>query len=217
MGSMSFSISFLPNALILLRAIHGWTSAWPSTVRSSSVSILTVKCCLAWNRYQIESAKLHQDASAIFKQLLKPNMPFESSWATGWCQRQLSDTQHWWMSANLLKCEVLVVHASIYTNHFKMECLISYSYSYFYALALIHSALCRPTSQVLKQNLSQELSRQLWTQLLIHPWLDRRSDVDVLHAWEKRTSFLRDQEDQEDHKLPQANELRAVPLWIFTM
>ena len=55
---------------------------------------------------------------------------------------------------------------SIYTNHFKMECLISYSYSYFYALALIHSALCRPTSQVLlKRNLSQELSRQFQPQL----------------------------------------------------
>lgn len=98
---------------------------------------LTVKCCLAWNRYQIKSAKLHQDASAIFKQLLKPNMPFESSWATGWCQRQLSDTQHWWMSANLLKWEVLVVHASIYTNHFKTECLISYSYYFILILLCI--------------------------------------------------------------------------------
>ena len=75
------------------------------------------------------------------------------------------------------------------------------SYSYFYALALIHSALCRPSQVLLKRNLSHELSRQLWTQLLIHPWLDRRSDVDVLHAWEKRNSFLRDQEDQEDHEL----------------
>ena len=50
-------------------------------------------------------------------------------------------------------------------------------------------------------NNSNQHNWQLWTQLLIHPWLDRRSDVDVLHAWEKRTSFLRDQ----DH------ELRAVP------
>lgn len=38
--------------VILVRAIQ-WSSAWPSTVRCSSVSILAVKCCLAWNRYQM--------------------------------------------------------------------------------------------------------------------------------------------------------------------
>ena len=32
-------------------------------------------------------------------------------------------------------------------NQFKTECLICYSYWYFHVLDLIHSALCRPTSQ----------------------------------------------------------------------
>lgn len=205
MGSMSFSISFLPNALILLRAIHGWTSAWPSTVRSSSV----------WNVWQWNVA-LHGIATKLKAQNCTKMRRLSSSscWSLTCRSKapgQLGGVKDNCRTLNIDECQQTYWSGRCWLSTHQSTPIISkrnvsspihtISYSYFYALALIHSALCRPSQVLLKRNLSHELSRQLWTQLLIHPWLDRRSDVDVLHAWEKRNSFLRDQEDQEDHEL----------------